>query len=147
MGTNNAVTGDPYQTGQHAIFKIGSQEFGVTNVSYSKDVNTNDVQMNDSLWPRQAITGLRASGSFEHEGHNEALRDAIEHSTDGGDHEVGEPKRGTLTIIEEGSKESGGNARTTTFEGVLVESRSKDMPADDSVSVTYDWVGESMSVS
>lgn len=147
MGTNNAVTGDPYQTGQHAIFKVGGQEFAVTNVSYTKDVNTNDVQMNDSLWPRNAITGLRASGSFEHDGHNEQLRRATEYSEGGGDVEVGEPKRGTLTIVEEGSREEGGTAHTRTFEGVLVESRSKDLPADDSTSVTYDWIGESMSMS
>lgn len=147
MGTNNANTGDPYQTGHHAILKIGGQEFGVTNVSYTKDVNTNDVQLNDSLTPRIAVTGIRFSGSFEHDGQNEALREAIEYSTGGDGIEVGEPKRGTLTVVEQSSRQRSAEGTTTTFEGVIVESRAKDMPADDSTSATYDWVAENMSVS
>lgn len=150
MGTNDAVSGDPYQTGQEAILKIGGQEFAITNVSYTKDVDTNEVQMNDSLTPRIAVTGLTFSGSFEHSGHNTELRKATEYTkAEVGDgtgrqvHEAMEPKRGTITINEH---KSDGTMRSTTFEGVLVTSRSKDIPSDDSTSVTYDWVAESMSI-
>ncbi len=144
----NPTSGDTTQTGQDAVLKVGGEEFAVTNVSFTKDVETSEIQQNDSLTPDIAVTGLRFSGSFEHAGENEALRDAIEWTAEGSRnayyHEEMEPRRPNI-VVKEYAKGEG--SRTTTFKNCLVSSRSKDMPSDDTVSVTYDFVAEEMSFS
>jgi hypothetical protein len=144
-----ANSGDPYETGNDGKFKIGGQQFAVTNVSYDREAETADVQLDDSLWPRNAITGLRASGSFEHDGANEDLRQAVEEDSGSGCKEAGQPKfLGTLVVKESGDSRTDPTEcpglKTTRFEGVLVESRSKDSPSDDVTSMSYDFIAEKM---
>lgn len=144
-----AAVGDPYETGNDGKFKINGQQYAVTNVSYTRETNTTDVQLDDSLWPRHVITGLRASGSFEHAGSNTGLLGAVEEQQGGGCVEVSQPKYIGLLVVEEtvGSRSDPTECATTKrtrFEGVLVSSRDRDAPSDDSVTQSYDFVAEKM---
>jgi len=75
------------------------------------------------------------SGSFEHTGSNVALQEAVR--DDEGLPKA--PKDIEITVNE--------HERTVTFTGVIVESRSKDIPSDDRTSESYDFVAEEMLIS
>lgn len=143
---------DKRHTGQEAILKVGGHELPISNVSWSRDVNTTDVQLNDSLKPAIAITGLRYTGSFDYDGKNERFRKIVWEEGSNGNPERGEPVRfATLTIREEVSHDAslgaeGDEPRTYTFDGVIITGESRDIPADDVSSTSYDWAAEDVSV-
>lgn len=134
-------------TGENANMVIGGVSYAISNVSWDSEVNTTDVQHNDSLKPTHAVTGLRYSGSFEYDGKNEDLRKLFFKDD-------GRPERFTISVREEAG-ESGntqlssdpGVDRTITFENVIVTTVSHDIPSDDVASVSVDFVAENKVVS
>lgn len=128
---------DKYEIGEESTLSVGGQtDIPITNVSYTADKNTSEVQFNDSLFPTVAVTGMSYSGSFEHTGSNAELQSAIAD-------ENGVPIRHDQGHIQITVQES---ERTVIFRGVVVNSRSKDIPSDDRTSETYDFVAEKMIV-
>lgn len=134
-------------TGEDAIIKIpNGNAIAVSNVSWDRDVNTTEVQHNDSLNPTVAVTGLRYSGSFDYDGKNENLRQKLWRDD-------GRPKRVTMTVKEESGEvdntagtTSSAGSRTFTFENVIVTGMSRDVPSDDVASTSWDFVAENVSV-
>jgi len=111
--------------------------FPITSGSYSEEPQTSNVQFNTSLTMKIVQTGIEYSGSFEHSGSNKELRDAIFT-------EQAEPRSSIVRRIDQlvfRDSES-----TYTFKGVIIGSRSKDFPADDRTSVTYDFTAEELVV-
>lgn len=141
-------------TGQEAVIKIpnsAGNEIAITNVSFDIETNTTDVQTDQSLRPVIATTGLRYSGSFEYDGTQDKIRDNLFYSSgESNYHEAGEPKRVTMTVKEEQPDQSPNaatNARTWTLENVVVTGMSRDIPADDVVSTSWDFEAEDAYVS
>jgi len=111
--------------------------FPITSGSYSEEPQTSNVQFNTSLTMKIVQTGIEYSGSFEHSGSNQELRDAIFT-------EQAEPRSSVVRRLDQlvfRDSES-----TYTFKGVIIGSRSKDFPADDRTSVTYDFTAEELVV-
>lgn len=128
--------------GTDAVLKLsGSHEISVSNVSWDREVNTDEIQLNDSLKPTITTTGLRFSGSFEYEGTNNKLQTAI--FSDGtATAERGEPNRfGTLVYKE---NYADGTSRKFTFRRVMITSMSRDAPSDGIVSASFDFVAEDL---
>jgi hypothetical protein len=113
----------------------GEQDVPVTNISYSSDASSSTTQFSSGLGQSIVTTGMEYSGSFEHDGSNVSLQEAVRDDR-------GVPKAPTDVEITVNEHE-----RTVTFSGVMVESRSKDMPSDDRTSETYDFVAEEMLIS
>jgi len=114
-----------------------STPYPVTSASYSEEPATSNVQFNTSLTMKIVQTGIEYSGSFEHSGANKELRNAIFT-------EQSEPKSSIVQRIDQLVIED--SEHTYTFKGVIVGSRSKDFPADDRTSVTYDFTAEELVV-
>jgi len=109
----------------------------LTSASYSEEPNTSNVQFNTSLTQSIVQTGIEYSGSFEHTGSNKELRDAI----------FGEQTAPKSSVVRKIDQLVIIDSETTyTFKGVVVGSRSKDFPADDRTSVTYDFTAEELVV-
>lgn len=139
---------DERVTGQDAVLKFGNKEINITNVSWTRDVNTTDVQHNDDLNPKILTTGLRYSGSFEYNGRNyEVMNDLLVPEEDGV-YDKNEPRRGTLTVTEyeEDPDGGGGQQYIYTFKNVIVTSQQRDLPADDAASTSWDFEAENVDV-
>jgi len=145
-------------TGQSAVIKIpnsSGDEIAVTNVTFDIEVNTTDVQTDQSMRASIATTGLRYSGSFEYDGAQDKIRAKLFYAN--GDSEVsngykkaGEPKRVTMTVKEEKPSSGGGGGnlpRTWTLDNVIVTGMSRDIPADDVASTSWDFEAEDAYVS
>lgn len=139
---------DERVTGQEATLKWGDKEIPITNVSWTRDVNTSEVQHNDTLNPKILVTGLRYSGSFEYDGRNfdiqNELMSQVEKENQG--YQRNEPQRGTLTVKETKTEDGVTKTYYYTFKGVVVTSQSRDLPADDSASSSWDFSAEDLSV-
>lgn len=140
------------ETGVDVTLQVPSGPSGVpvTNVSFSEEADTSAVQFNNSYTQDIAVTGVSYSGSFEVTGRNQELRQAVWGTGTGpGDSPAAlesETQATTLptyltsiTIIE-------GDGTSYTFRNVLVTSRSKDAPADDRTSDSYDFEAEKLTV-
>lgn len=114
-------------------------EVPITNASYSEEAETSEVQFNDSYGQDIAITGVSYSGSFEVTGRNNDLRDALwSGDTQSGQNMTELPSYiSTLTITD-------GDDRSYVFTNVLVTSHSKDAPADDRTTESYDFSAEKL---
>lgn len=106
----------------------------ISNVSYDANVNTSSFQHNQDLYQANAITGVEYSGSFEHNGANSEVRQAIRDDEGKPVH----PQNLTIRVQE--------SNRQVRFKRCIVESRSKDIPGDDVTSETYDFVAEVMKI-
>lgn len=125
------------EVGKDAQLCVGGSEFEITSVSYTEEANNANVQFNTSLTQDIVTTGVEYSGSFEHAGNNAALRNALWET----EAETGSAIPRWVDMIRVADAHN-----TYRFKGCLVESRDKDMPADDRTSVTYDFVAEQLSV-
>lgn len=121
-----------------SLFVGGNPEpFPVTSASYSEEPQTSSVQYNTSLTMSIVQTGIEYSGSFEHSGSNVELREAI----------FGEQSNPRSSVVRKlDSLVFEDSEQTYTFKGVVIGSRSKDMPADDRTEVTYDFTAEELVV-
>lgn len=117
------------------------QEVPVTNVSFSEEAETSEVRFNNSYSNNIAVTGVSYSGSFEVAGRNNALRDVLwDGDTNNETLSTSLPTYlSSITIID-------GDGRSYVFTNVLVTSHSKDAPADDRVTESYDFSAEKLVV-
>jgi hypothetical protein len=140
---DDTASNDRNVTGRDATLKVGTTEVPISNVSFDREVDTTDVQLNDSLKPTHVVTGLRFSGSFEYDGSNTTLEEILfsENATDA--REAQAPiEQATLTVTEE----LDAGKRTYTFKNVIVTSQSRDLPSDDVMSTSYDFIAEDLTV-
>ena len=150
------VQHDSRVTGESAIIKIpNGEEIAVTNVSFDIDVNSTDVQTDQTLRPDHVVTGLRYSGSFEYDGAQDKIRAQLfytagDSAVSNGRKQAGEPKRVTMTVKEESREAGGGDGnlpRTWTLEEVMVTGLSRDIPGADVSSSSWDFNCEDAYVS
>lgn len=107
----------------------------VSNVSFSEEANTSEVQYTDSFAQSIAVTGVTYSGSFEIPG-NADIERAIGWD-DGSGEETTLPKYNSpVMVIEDGQ----GNRYE--FENVLFNSHEKDIPSDDRTTQSFDFMAE-----
>lgn len=126
------------ETGVDVTLEVpgGSDPIPVTNVSFSEETETSEVQFNTSYSQNIAVTGVTYSGSFEIAGRNNSLREAA--WDDEGDTSL--PRYlSSITIID-------GDNVAYTFTNVLITSHSKDAPSDDRVTESYDFSSERLNV-
>ena len=109
----------------------------VTNVSFSEEANTSEVQYTDGFSQDIAVTGVSYSGSFEISGNANTERD--QGWSDGsGDAGTTLPEYiGNMTITD-------GEGRSYSFSNVLLNSHSKDIPSDDRTSQSFDFMAETL---
>jgi hypothetical protein len=126
------------ETGVDVTLEVPTGEtVPVTNVSFSEEAETSEVQFNNSYSQDIAITGVSYSGSFEVAGRDNSLRDSVW----GADTESEElntelPRYlSSITIVD-------GGGTAYTFTNVLITSHSKDAPSDDRVTESYDFTAE-----
>lgn len=131
------LEGNKKEVGNDATIFIGSEEFAVTSASYSEEADISEVQFNTSLTNSIAVTGVSYSGSFEHNGSNKQLRDALYTEQSAPTSAI--PAEVSLIVIKD-------SEHVYKFRNCLVSSRSKDLPSDDRTSVTYDFVCEEVVV-
>lgn len=114
-------------------------EIPVSNVSFSEEADTSEVQFNDSYSQDITVTGVSYSGSFDVPGRNNELRDTLwGEDTDSETLSTSLPAYvGSITIID-------GSDKAYVFTNVIVTSHSKDAPADDRSSDSYDFSAEKL---
>lgn len=129
------------ETGVDVTLEIpGGNEVPVTNVSFSEEAETSEVQFNNSYAQDIAVTGVTYSGSFEIAGRDNSLRDALWEDSPTGDVSTQVPSYiGSMSIID-------GEGTAYTFENVLITSHSKDAPADDRTTESYDFTAERLNI-
>jgi len=117
-------------------------EIAVTNVSFSSEANTSEVQYTTGYFQTIAVTGVTYSGSFEIAGNAYDTRDkGWDDGTAGEDTSSASlPGHIESMTISDGVK-------TYTFTNVLLNSVSKDVPSDDRTSASFDFMAEKMYVS
>lgn len=126
------------ETGVDVTLQIaGGDEIPVTNVSYTEEAETSEVQFNTAYTQDIAVTGISYSGSFEVTGRNNDLRDQVWES--GGETEGSVRPRyiSNITIID-------GGGRAYTFQNVIITSHGKDSPSDDRSTESYDFQAEKL---
>lgn len=131
------------ETGVDVTLEVpgGGDPIPVTNVSFSEEAETSEVQFNTSYSTNMAITGVTYSGSFETAGRNNSLRDTVwgaDPDNEGLDTAL-PTYLSSITIID-------GGDTSYTFTNVLITSHSKDAPADDRVTESYDFSAERLVV-
>jgi len=110
----------------------------VSEVSFSEEANTSEVQYTDSFAQSIAVTGVTYSGSFTIPGNANVERDAS--WTQGSGDTTTLPKQVGNMSIEDGQ------GRVYTFSNVLINSHSKDIPSDDRTEQSFDFMAETMIV-
>jgi len=137
-------------TGASSLLKFdsgdGYVEIPITNVSWTRDHNTNDLQHNGSMKPTITTTGVRYNGSFEYDGQNPELLDQFLQTDGSGNGSIhdGRPTRGTLTINEYNHDDTDAQEQTVTFKNVVPTSFNRDLPSDGSSSTSVDFEAEDM---
>lgn len=111
-------------------------ETPVSNVSFSEEANTSEVQYTDSFAQSIAVTGVTYSGSFEIPGNAHDTRGDTWTSGDGEQPTL--PRHISTMSIEDGE----GNVYS--FNNVLINSHSKDIPSDDRTTQSFDFMAEQM---
>lgn len=139
---NEGFTGDARarkEVGVRCVLELpANNNVPITNVSFSEEANTSEVQMNTGFHQDIAVTGVSYSGSFELAGSNEDVRDAAWSQGNNEEQTTLPEYISTMTIRAED------NAWAATFDNVLLNSRSKDIPSDDRTTDSYDFMAEKM---
>lgn len=119
-----------------------SGEVPVTSASFSEEADTSEVQFNNSYSKNIAVTGVTYSGSFETAGRDHSLVDALwNNQADNDDLSTTNPIHvSSMTFTD-------GGGRSYTFTNVVVTSHSKDMPADDRSTSSFDFSAEKLAIS
>jgi hypothetical protein len=128
------------EVGENCTLYLPSDtEVAVSNVSFSEEANTSEVQYTDSFAQSIAVTGVTYSGSFEIPGNANDERNT---GWDDGSGDAGTslPEHiGTMTIED-------GEGKQFSFSNVLLNSHSKDIPSDDRTTQSFDFMAETMIV-
>jgi hypothetical protein len=133
-GGDNAVD-DPKETGTDVVLRIGDEEIPLTSFDFSEEADTSEVQYNTGFHKSIAVTGVSYSGSFETSGNATALREKGWAEEDNNDSPTSLPQAVDGFSVEDSEK-------TYTFANVLLNSHSKDAPADDRTSHSFDFMAE-----
>lgn len=122
------------------LFLQSGDEIPVNSLSFSEEAETSETQYNNSFAQSHAVTGVTYSGSFEIEGRANVERDiGFDKGRQNGEATT-LPKFISTMTIEDGS------GRSYTFNQVMINSHSKDMPADDRTSQSFDFMAEELVV-
>jgi hypothetical protein len=130
------------ETGVDVTLELpGGDVVPVTNVSFSEEAETSEVQFNNSYSKDMAVTGVTYSGSFEIAGRNNSLRDTLWGASpdNEGTGTTLPAYLSSITIID-------GDGVGYVFTNVLITSHSKDAPSDDRVTESYDFSAEQLIV-
>jgi len=131
------------ETGVDVTLEVpgGGDPVPITSVSFSEEAETSEVQFNNSYSQNIAVTGVTYSGSFESAGRNNDLRNTVwSASTESEELDTTLPTYlSSITIID-------GDDVSYTFTNVLITSHSKDAPADDRTTESYDFTAERLVV-
>jgi len=122
--------------GDCQLFIPQEDAIAVTNVSFTEEANTSEVQFTDSFAQSIAVTGVTYSGSFEISGNANNVR---EKGWDDGSGDTTLPKYISTMTIRDTKKDY-------TFTNVLLNSHNKDIPSDDRTTQSFDFMAEKMSV-
>ena len=114
-----------------------SGETPVTNVSFTEEANTSEVQYSDSFSQSIAVTGVTYSGSFEIPGNADEER-SIGWDDGSGEETTLPTYNSTNMVIVDGQ----GNRYE--FENVLFNSHNKDIPSDDRTTQSFDFMAEGL---
>lgn len=130
------------EVGTDCVLEVPSgSPIPVTNVSFSEEAETSEVQFTSGFHQDIAVTGVSYSGSFELAGKNEDVRDAAWNDGQNDEQTTLPNYIGSMVIrAEDGSWEA-------VFAHVMLNSRSKDIPADDRTTDSYDFMAEKMTYS
>jgi len=110
----------------------------VENVSFSEEANTSEVQYTGSFAQSIAVTGVTYSGSFDIPGNANTVRDnGWDNGSDNDDNTTLPQNIDNMSITDS-------QDRTWSFENVLLNSHSKDIPSDDRTSQSFDFMAEKM---
>jgi len=113
----------------------------VTSASFSEEPETSEVQFNNTYSQNIAVTGVTYSGSFEIAGRNNTLRNTLWGGKDDAPNQDDGLSTTLPTYISSLTLIDGDNV-SYTFTNVLITSHSKDAPADDRVTESYDFSAE-----
>lgn len=135
---------DQKETGVDVTLEVpgGSDPIPVTSVSFSEEAETSEVQFNNSYSKNIAVTGVTYSGSFESAGRNNDLRETV-----WGTSADNEELDTTLPTYLSSITITDGDGQSYTFTNVMISSASKDMPADDRTTQSFDFSAERLVVS
>ena len=135
---------DQKETGVDVTLEVpgGSDPVPITSVSFSEEAETSEVQFNNSYSKNIAVTGVTYSGSFESAGRNNDLRETVWGAT-----AENEDLDTTLTTYLSSITITDGEGQSYTFTNVMITSASKDMPADDRTTQSFDFSAERLVVS
>lgn len=118
------------------LFLPEGTEVPVTNVSFTEEANTSEVQFTDGFHQSIAVTGVTYSGSFEIAGNADDERD-VTWSDGNGANDTSLPQYVATMTIQDGD-------RNWSFSSVLINSHNKDIPADDRVTHSFDFMAEKL---
>lgn len=130
---------DEKEVGANCELQIpGGTSIPVENVSFSEEANTSEVQYTGTFRQSIAVTGVTYSGSFDIPGNANNVRDkGWDNGSDNDDNTTLPTQLDGMVIVD-------GEGRTHTFENVLLNSHSKDIPSDDRTSQSFDFMAEGM---
>lgn len=122
------------EVGPNVTLEVPSgTEVPITNVSFSEEAETSEVQYNTGFNKDIAVTGVSYSGSFEITGNANNVRAAGWDEANAGATNL--PRHIDTMVIEDSN-------RRHIFEDVLLNSHSKDMPSDDRTEQSFDFVAQ-----
>jgi len=137
--TTRDTIDDSKEVGPNCKLEIPSgTELPVTNVSFSEEAETSEVQYTTGFNKDIAVTGVTYSGSFEVSGNANGTRG--EGWTEAGSSGTNLPKHVSNLVIKDGNK-------TYTFVDVLLNSHSKDIPSDDRTTQSFDFMAQRLHTS
>ena len=129
---------DSKEVGPNCSMELPSGEVPVTNVSFSEEAETSEVQYTTGFNKDIAVTGVTYTGSFEVSGNANSQRG--EGWTEAGSSATNLPKHVNNLVIKDGNK-------TYTFVDVLLNSHSKDIPSDDRTTQSFDFMAQRLHTS
>jgi hypothetical protein len=134
------------ETGVDVRLEIGDgNQVPVTSVSYTEETDLSEVQFNTSYTTDIAVTNVSYSGSFEVAGRNNSLRDKLwanATASSGDGIAPSETNETTLPRYVTSMTFIDGGGRQYNFQNCIITSHSKDAPADDRVTESYDFTAE-----
>lgn len=125
---------DSKEVGPNCVLEIPQgTEVPVTNVSFSEEADTSEVQYTTGFNKDIAVTGVSYSGSFDIDGNANNVRG--EGWEEAGPESTNLPKHVSNLVIKDSNK-------IHTFVDVLLNSHSKDIPSDDRTSQSFDFMAQ-----
>lgn len=128
---------DPVSSDDGAVYRVP-----ITNVQWTRDYTTEEIQHNGTLAPTLSTSEIRYSGSFEYDGQNPGIMDLVRHEKSGAVIERDRPVRGNITIKEYSHQDGNTVVQTITFLRCLITSNDRDMSVGDVSNTTFDFEAE-----